>query len=65
MDLETVQAALAETERELKKLNNKIAYREKVIAETYAEVGELRLKAAFLTDRYETLVVEERKLKEK
>jgi hypothetical protein len=64
MDLETVRAAVNDIERDLKKLRNKIAYREKVVADTLGEIAALRVDEERMTGRYIDLVTRERELKE-
>jgi len=63
MDLETVQAALAEVERELKSIGNKIKYRNDVIQRESEILAMHHRKRDDLIDRYEKLVVRERELK--
>lgn len=64
MDLDTVRAAINDIERDLKKVANKIEYRERVIRNTQAEIAELRRDREDLVDRYTVLVAQERELKE-
>lgn len=64
MDLETVRAAVNDIERQLKKIRNMIAYREKIIVDTNIELGVMKRSEEALTDRYVELVAEERRLKE-
>lgn len=64
MDLATVQAALADLERSMKKVGNKIKYREKVISDAEAELRELKREHEDLVDKHIELGAVERGLKE-
>lgn len=64
MDLVTVQAALAELERQQKKLGNKIANRERQAADRQAEADAFKRELEALIDRHIELGAVERELKE-
>lgn len=62
MDLATVQAALADLERSMKRVGNKIKYREKVISDTEAELRKLKREHEDLVDKHIELGAVERRL---
>lgn len=64
MDLRTVQAALADIERQQKRIGNKIEHRTRVIAEAQVEVARLRRELSDLVDKHIELGGIERDLKE-
>lgn len=64
MDLATVQAALADLERSMKKIGNKIDYRERIIRNTEAEIRELKREHEDLVDKHIELGAVERGLKD-
>jgi hypothetical protein len=64
MDLETVQAALAELERKQKSLINKIKYANQVADDHRARAERFRADVAEVQDQILALVVQERELKE-
>lgn len=62
MELRDVQAALAELERQQKKLGNRIAHREKLVADAQADIRRMRRELEDLVDRHIALGSEERKI---
>lgn len=64
MDLVEVQAAIADLDRQQKKLINKIKYAEQVAEDMAARARRLRAEVEGLQDRWIALIQKERELKE-
>lgn len=62
MELKDIQAAISDVERSMRKVKNKIDYRDSVIAAQQREVDELRVEYGSLVDRYTALVAEEQRI---
>lgn len=61
-NLADVQSAIADVEREMKKLRNKIAYRERTVQALLGEIEPMKREEADLVDRYVRLVAEEQEI---
>ncbi|MGW0682901.1 hypothetical protein ACWD2L_06005 [Streptomyces sp. NPDC002754] len=62
MDLAEIQAAIAERERTLKSVRNKIKHRQMCVQREQGLLAELKRKEAELVDSYANLVTEEQRI---